>query len=78
MVIYACRYVAIASTTVESASTDAAAVDELKPGIALLGTILQRFDSVYELYEPVEDGTRDGCFMSKSFDATRYVRTITY
>ena len=66
------KYIAIASTTVETNSTDAAAINELQPGIALLGSILVRFDNVYDLFEPLGDGRRDGCFISKSYDATRY------
>jgi RAB protein geranylgeranyltransferase component A len=69
--VYACRFIAIASTTVETNSTKAAAVAELAAGIALMGKVMQRFDSVYELFEPVEDGRRDKCFISKSYDATR-------
>lgn len=69
------RYIAIASTTVETAASDADAVRELQPGVALLGSILERFDLVYELYEPLEDGRNDGCFISKSYDATSHFET---
>lgn len=70
------KYIAIASTTVETNSTNAAAIDELQPGIALLGSIIVRFDSVYDLFEPLEDGRRDGCFISKSYDATRFLKLL--
>ena len=33
-----------------------------------------RFDSVSETFAPVEDGTADRCFISESYDATRFVR----
>jgi Rab GDP dissociation inhibitor len=34
-----------------------------------------RFDSVTDLLEPVEDGRRDNCFISKSYDATSHFET---
>lgn len=64
-------YIAIVSTTVET--RDPAA--ELKPGVALLGRILERFDSVSDLYEPTSDGRDDGCFISRSYDATSHFET---
>jgi hypothetical protein len=32
---------------------------------------MERFDSVSDLKEPVSDGDRDRCYISKSYDATR-------
>jgi Rab GDP dissociation inhibitor len=61
-------YVAIVSTTVESRNP----LSEVEPGINLLGNILERFDNVADIYEPVSDGRTDRCFISKSYDATRY------
>ena len=61
-------YVAIASTSVETSNPAA----ELNAGLALMGTILQRFDSVSECYEPVGDGTADRCFISSSFDGSSH------
>lgn len=63
------KYIAIVSTAVESNRP----IAELNAGVALLGPILERFDSVTDLLAPVGDGTRDKCFISRSYDATRYV-----
>jgi Rab GDP dissociation inhibitor len=65
------RYIAIVSTTVESSD----AVAEVAPGIALLGNIIERFDAVGDLLEPVSDGIEDRCFISKSYDATSHFET---
>ena len=55
-------YIAIVSTTVETDDP----VRELVPGLRLLGPIIERFDSVSDTFEPVEDGTMDRCFISKA------------
>jgi len=65
------KYIAIASTIVESSNP----AQELKPGVDLLGKILERFDSVTDLLEPVQNGSRDNCFISKSYDATSHFET---
>lgn len=59
---------AIASTTVETEDPKA----ELAPAIDVLGDIIERFDEVSDTFEPVDDGTTDKCFISTSYDATRY------
>lgn len=46
-------YVALVSTTVETANPE----NEIKPGLALLEPIYQKFVTVSDLYEPIEDGT---------------------
>ena len=56
-------YVAIVSTAVETSDP----ASELDSGLALLGTILQRFDSVTDCHAPVGDGLADRCFISSSF-----------
>jgi Rab GDP dissociation inhibitor len=61
-------YVAIVSTLVEKGQPD----DDVTPGLQLLGNILKRFTSVATTYEPVEDGSNDKCFISRSFDATSH------
>ena len=66
-------YIAIVSTTVEN---EADPISELNPGIALLGTIMERFDSVCPLYEPVGDGSDDKMFLTKSYDATSHFETV--
>ena len=60
-------YIAIASTTVETADPLA----ELAPAIDLLGDVLERFDEVSDTYEPIGDGKEDSCYISTSYDATR-------
>jgi len=61
-------YIAIVSTKMEGGMPE----EEIKPGLLLLGSIMQRFTSVATTYEPVEDGTKDKCFISSSFDATSH------
>lgn len=61
-------YIAIVSTVSEKGSPD----DDLAPGLALLGPILKRFTAVSTTFEPVEDGARDKCYVSKSFDGTSH------
>jgi Rab GDP dissociation inhibitor len=61
-------YVAIVSTLVEKGQPD----EDVTPGLQLLGPILKRFTSVATTYEPVEDGSNDKCFISKSFSATSH------
>jgi Rab GDP dissociation inhibitor len=61
-------YIAIASTTVETRNP----ISELEPAIAMLGGVLERFDTVADLYEPLSEGFADRCFISKSYDATSH------
>ena len=79
------HYLAIVSTIVE---TDNPQI-EIKPGLDLLGPILDkfifrvevktnsRFVSVTDLYVPIDDGTKDHCYISKSYDATSHFETTT-
>lgn len=48
---------------------------ELAPGLALLGPVDEKFVEVVDLYEPLEDGQRDKCFISKGYDATSHFET---
>lgn len=64
-------YLAIVSTTVETADPHA----ELKAGLDLLGPIEQKFVSVNDLLEPVDDGTASQIFVTKSYDATTHFET---
>jgi len=65
------HYIAIASTTVETSNP----IQELAAGFAIIGPTVQRFDSVSDLYEPISDGTKDRCYISKSYDATSHFET---
>ncbi len=38
-------------------------------------TLIERFDSVSDLLEPVHDGSADKCYISKSYDATSHFET---
>ncbi len=46
-------YIALVSTTVETNNPE----NEIRPGLALLEPIYQKFVTVSDLYEPVDDGT---------------------
>jgi len=65
------KYIAIVSTTVETANP----MQEIVPGISLLGEIMERFDAVTDLLEPVTDGRTDNCFISQSYDAASHFET---
>ncbi len=49
------KYVAIVSTTVETADP----VKELKPALDILGPIAEQFISIVDTFEPLADGTKD-------------------
>ena len=59
------KWIALVSSQVETNNPEA----ELTPGLKLLGDIQEKFFSVRDLYHPIEDGTKDKVFISKSFDA---------
>jgi len=62
------KYIAIVSTTVETNNPEA----EVKVALDMLGQIDEKFVYVLDTYEPVEDGKKDGVFISKSYDATTH------
>jgi Rab GDP dissociation inhibitor len=64
-------YLAIVATTVETTNPEA----ELKPGLDLLGPIKEKFVSVADILVPVDDGTANQIFISKSYDATSHFDT---
>jgi len=64
-------FIAIISTTVETANPEA----EIQPGLNLLGPIKNKFVQVSEVYEPLDDGTGNNVFISKSYDATSHFET---
>ncbi len=65
-------YIAIVSTICETGNPEA----EIAFGLGLLGTILEKFISVTDMYEPLLDGRSDGLFISKSYDATSHFETV--
>lgn len=68
-------YIAIVSTVAE---TDANHHLELRPGLERLGKIEEQFmGPPIPIYEPVEDGSHDNIFISKSYDASSHFETMT-
>uniref|UniRef100_A0A7S0WVJ5 Guanosine nucleotide diphosphate dissociation inhibitor n=1 Tax=Chlamydomonas leiostraca TaxID=1034604 RepID=A0A7S0WVJ5_9CHLO len=65
------KWLAFVSTTVETANPEA----ELAPGLALLGPVDEKFVEVRDVFEPVEDGSNDKCFISKGYDPTTHFET---
>jgi len=61
-------YVCIVSTTVETSNPSA----EVAPGINMLGPLMDRFDHVSDVYEPLDDGVHSQCFVSHSMDASSH------
>jgi len=64
-------YVAIASTVVETNDP----VSELAPAFDLLPPVIQRFDSIVDSCEPVNDWNADGCFITSTYDETSHFQT---
>ncbi|XP_029636896.1 rab GDP dissociation inhibitor alpha [Octopus sinensis] len=64
-------YLAIVSTTVETDNPE----NELSIGLNLLGPIKQKFVSISDLLEPIDDGTENRLFISKNYDATTHFET---
>lgn len=67
------HYIAIISTVIE---TDQPHV-EIEPAFKLLGPRVDTLMGIAELYEPMEDGTKDNVFISKSYDSTSHFETTT-
>ena len=62
---------AFVSTTVETANPHL----EIEPGLRLLGHIDEKFIHVSDVMVPVGDGSEDGCYISKGYDATTHFET---
>jgi Rab GDP dissociation inhibitor len=65
-------YVAIVSTIVETSTPE----NEIQPGLALLGTIHDKFVEVTPLYTPTSDGKADNIYITRSYDATSHFETV--
>ncbi|GHJ89810.1 hypothetical protein NliqN6_6212 [Naganishia liquefaciens] len=65
-------YVAIVSTIVETSVPER----EILPGLQLLGTIVEKFISIDNLYTPVSSGKDDNIYITKSYDATTHFETV--
>jgi Rab GDP dissociation inhibitor len=64
-------FIAMVSTAVESSQPE----EEIQPGLNLLGPIKQKFIQISDVYKPLQDGTNDHVFISKSYDATSHFET---
>lgn len=65
-------YVAIVSTIIETDRPE----EEIKPGLALLGPIHEKFISLSQLYVPTASGKEDNIFITRSYDATSHFETV--
>jgi Rab GDP dissociation inhibitor len=64
-------YLALVATTVETSNPEA----ELRPGLDLLGPIKEKFVSVADQLEPIDPGTANQVFVSKTYDPTTHFET---
>jgi Rab GDP dissociation inhibitor len=64
-------FIAMVSTTVETSEPE----KELRPGLDLLGPVIEKFVSVSDEFEPIDDGKDCQVFVSKSYDATTHFET---
>ena len=67
------RFIAIVSTTVETAAPE----KEVEPGLALLGEMITRFNSIVDTYAPKADGRASKEFITASYDATSHFEATT-
>jgi Rab GDP dissociation inhibitor len=58
------KYIALVSTQVETSDPE----KEIQPGLDLLGKIDEKFISIDDLFVPLEDGSKDNVFISRSYD----------
>jgi len=64
-------FIAIVSATVETSDPQ----KEIEPAIAMLGTIRERFDSVSDMYAPINDSQAENLYITRSYDATSHFET---
>jgi len=62
------KYVAIVSTVVETSNPE----KECEPAFKLLGPILEKFTSISDFREPVDDGTADQVFVTTCYDPSSH------
>jgi Rab GDP dissociation inhibitor len=65
------KYIAICSTTVETASPE----NELQLAFQTIGPVLEKFVSVDPLLVPTDGGAESGVFVTQSYDATSHFET---
>lgn len=61
-------FVVSVSTTVETDDP----MKEIQPAIDLLGSIMEMFVSVSDLFVPLEDGNESNLWITKSYDASSH------
>jgi Rab GDP dissociation inhibitor len=62
------KHLAFVSTTVETDRPE----QELAPGLALLGPVQEKFVVVSDVHKPLEDGSKDACYISTGYDASSH------
>jgi Rab GDP dissociation inhibitor len=67
------KYICVINSRVETKEPK----KELEPAIKLLGTIDQQFFWVADMYEPASDGSKDGVYITSSYDPTTHFETAT-
>lgn len=67
------KYVAVVSTNVETKEPE----KEIAPALSLLGAITEKFFWTTEFFVPVNDPSKDGCFITSSYDATSHFESCT-
>lgn len=67
------HFVAVISTNVETKNPE----NEIKEALSLLGAVKEKFFWTSTLYEPVNDPSKDGCYITSSYDATSHFYTST-
>ena len=67
------HYVAIISTVIETEEPHV----EIEPAFQLLGPREETLMGIAEIYEPIEDGSKDNVYISKSYDSTSHFETTT-
>lgn len=68
------KYVAVISTNVEGTGKPE---DEIQVALNLCGPVIQKFFWVTDFYVPTNDPSKDGCYITSSYDATSHFETCT-
>jgi Rab GDP dissociation inhibitor len=66
-------YVAIISATVETDAPE----KEIEAAVGLLGPVLEMFVNVSDIYEPLQDGSKNNLWITSSYDATSHFESAS-
>ena len=66
-------FLGLVSSTVETENP----LQEVQPGLAMLGKVLERFVSITDHCVPMMDGASDNVFVSKSYDASTHFESTS-